>query len=108
MHVSEDVRGRDSHAYSGSAPHFNGSFGNLQKEASAIFQRATIDVGAAIRTIVEKLLHQIAVSAVELDPIEACLHCQIRAAAEVFDDAMNLSDLQGARNGTRFGPFSGR
>src|SRR5271167_501206 len=63
--------GREPHADAIGAPDVDGSLRDLQEKAHAVLDSAAIAVGAQIAARLQKLLDQVAVGAMDLDPVEA-------------------------------------
>ena len=62
---------REMHADPPRAPHRDHSIGDLKKEPGAILDRAAVTVVALVRAVLQELVEQVAVRAVDLDAVEA-------------------------------------
>ena len=85
------------HANSTSAPHGDDGVGHFEQEPGAVFDRAAVAVVALVGAVLQELIKQIAVRAVDLDTIEAGRFGVLGATAEGFNDAWDFSGFQGAR-----------
>ena len=92
---------REMHAHATGAPHGDDRVGHFQHQPGAVFDRAAVVVGALIRAVLQELIQQIAVGAVDLDAVEAGALGVLRAQLERRDDAGNLVALErrGVTNG---------
>ena len=86
----------EMHADTAGAEDGDGGVGAFEHEASAVFDGASVLVGAVVGAVLEKLVEEIAVGAVELDAVESGGLGVLCAAAEGFDDAFDLFDFEGS------------
>ena len=59
------------HADPTRAPHRDDRVGHLEHEAGAVLDRAAVGVVAVVRAILQELVEQVAIGAVDLDAVEA-------------------------------------
>jgi len=98
--------GRQADADAVRAPHVDQGFQNLAHEAGAVLRRAAVCVGAKVGLVAQKLVDQVAIGAVELDPIKARLLRVFGRAAVIADGALDV--LQRHFAGLRIGLLAGR
>ena len=95
-HVVEVAARREAHADAVGAPDAGDRLGDLEQEARAVDQAATVAVGAAVGAVAQKLVDQVAVGAVQLDAVEAGRLGEPGALLELGDDGRDLVARQGA------------
>src|SRR5882757_6727972 len=88
---------REVHADAAGAEDGDGGVGALEHEAGAIFDGATVFIGAMVGAVLEELVEEVAVGSVEFDAVEACGLGVLCAATEGFDDALDLASFESAR-----------
>src|ERR1035441_8257957 len=91
------------HGYPIRTPDADGGIGDFQHEPGAVFNGAAVFVGAVVTAVLEELVEEVAVSAVNLHAVEASGLRVLRALVVGRDDAGNLARFQGARDNE--GPF---
>ncbi len=97
--------GRQVHADPIPAPDGDGRVGRLEQQPCAVLDRAAVLVGAMVGAVLQELIQQIAIGAVQLDAIEAGGLGVFSPLAEGLDDAGDLLDPERARGDERlFGP----
>ena len=89
------------HAHPTGAPHGGDRVRNFQHEPRAVFDGAAVVVGAPIRAVLQELIQQIAVRAVDLDTVKARALGVLRALLERRDDAGDLFPFQRPRRDER-------
>ena len=85
------------HAHAVGAPDGDDGIGDFQHETGAVFDRAAVVVGAVIGGVLEKLVDEIAVRAVDLDAVEARGLGVFRALPIGLDDGRDFLERQRAR-----------
>ncbi len=85
------------HAYAVGTPDGNRGIGDGQHQPGAVFNRAAVFIRAVVGAVLEKLIEQLAVRAVDLHAIETSALRVFRAAAVGFDDAGDFFRLQRSR-----------
>ena len=70
-HGSVGAARRDAHAHAIGAPDGDRGLRHLQQEAGAVFDRAAVLVGALVGSVLQELVGQVAVRAMNLDAVEA-------------------------------------
>ena len=88
---------RQVHADPARAPHRDHGVGHFQHQARAVFDRAAVAVGALVAAVLQELVEQIAVGAMDLDAVEAGRLGVLRALAEGLDDRRDFVASQRAR-----------
>ena len=88
---------RKVHADPVGAPDRNRGIGGVQQQPRAILDRSAVVVGALVGPVLQELVEQIAVRAVQFDAIEAGGQCIGGADAERLDDAGDLVACQRTR-----------
>ncbi|MNY04289.1 hypothetical protein D3C86_1369560 [compost metagenome] len=88
---------RQVHADPAGAPHRYHRIGHFQHQPRAVFQRAAVLVAALVGAVLEELVEQVAVGAVDLNAVEAGGLGIRRALAVGLDDAGDLFRCQCAR-----------
>jgi hypothetical protein len=78
------------HADAVRAPHVDAGVGHFQHQARAVFDRAAVGVGALVGAVLQELVEQVAVGAVDLDAVEAGQLGVFRALAVGRDDARDF------------------
>src|ERR1035441_3205011 len=91
------------HGYPIRTPDADGGICDFQHEPSAVFNGAAIFVGAVVTAVLEELVEEVAVSAVDLHAVEAGGTGVLRPYAVGLDNTGNLARLKGARDNE--GPF---
>ncbi len=91
MHVAS---GRQVHANAVRPPYRDGSVGHFEQEAGAVLDRAAVLVRPMVRTVLEELVRQVAVGAVDLDAVEAGDPGVLSGLAIGFDDVGDLAQVQ--------------
>jgi hypothetical protein len=86
----------ETHAHTVVLPDLQDSIGDLEQQARAVLDASPVVIGTAIRLIPQKLIEQIAVGGVYLDPVETGLAGQLRGVPIVRDDARDLLDTERA------------
>src|SRR5690606_35225507 len=79
----------------------DGRVRRLQQQSRAILNRTAVFVRSLVRAVLQELIQQIAVGAVQFHAVEARRFRVFRAGAERLDDAGNFRKLQGARRHER-------
>ena len=87
---------RDTDAHAIGAPDGDRSPRDLEQEASPILDRATISVGPFVTAILQKLVRQIAVRAVNLDAVEASAQGTLGASAKLLNNPWNFFERERA------------
>ena len=85
---------RKMHADPPRTPYGDDGVGHFEQEAGAILERAAIAIVALVRAVVQKLVEQIAVRAVDLDAVEAGRLGVLGASAVGLDDVRKLLGLE--------------
>src|SRR5579872_3842921 len=80
---------------------------NLKKEAGAVFEAATIVVGALIGERREELVKQVAMGAVNLNQVEACGEGALRGLGKSFDDRGDARFIERLREPVVWGERDG-
>ena len=88
---------REVHADTAGAPHRGDGVRHLQMQTRAVLDGAAVGVGALVAAVLQELVEQVAVGAVDLDAVEARALGVLRALAERLDDAGDLAGLERAR-----------
>ena len=70
----------------------------FEQKANAVRSRATIDICAFVRTILEKLVDEMAVGSLNLNTIEARLYCIDSGLNKAVNDRRNLVSVESARS----------
>ncbi len=97
-----DVRpGRQVHADPALAEHRDGRVRGLQQQPRPVLDRSAVAVGAQVGAVLQELVEQIAIGAVQFDAVEARRLGVGRRAAEVLHDPGDLLGLQRARGDER-------
>src|ERR1035438_3559334 len=91
------------HGYPIRTPDADGGICDFQHEPGAVFNGAAIFVGAVVTAVLEELVEEVAVSAVDLHTVEARGLGILCALAIDLDDGWNLAGFQCARDNER--PF---
>ena len=94
--VVERVGRREPHADAVGAPFANDGFGHLNQKPCAVERAAAIAVGALVGLVLQKLIDEVAIGAVQFDAVEAGRLGVRGAAAKVFDNARDLAGLKRA------------
>ena len=91
---------RDADADPVGAPHGHGGFRDLEQEASAVLDRAAVLIGTLVGPVLQGLIGQIAVRAVDLDAVETRLKRPLGAArnSSTMPTSSSLS-ARGMENG---------
>ena len=89
------------HANPAGAPDGDDRVRDFQHEPRAVLDGAAVVVGAPIRAVLQELIQQIAVRAVDLDAVKARALGVLRAPLECRDDAGNLFSFQRSRRDER-------
>jgi hypothetical protein len=76
------------------APHRCDGVGDFEQQARSVLDRSAIAVAAFVRTVLQELIDQIAVGAVDFDAIEARRLGADRTLAELLDDLPDLRNLE--------------
>ena len=92
-----DAVGRETDRDAVRPPDVDRGLGHLEQQPRTVLDRATILIGALVAARLQELLQQIAIGAVDLDPVEACGERVFRTLPERFHDALDLLGLQRAR-----------
>ncbi len=87
---------REMHADAPGAPDADDGVSDLEQQPRAIFDFSAIAIRALVRGVLQELIEQIAVGAVNLDPVEASEPRVFRSLAKGLDDRRNLPDGEGA------------
>ncbi len=82
------------HADPSGSPDRDHRVGDLEHQPRPVLDRAAIFVGPDVRTVLEELVEQITVGAVDLDAVEAGEPGVLGALAVLLDDAGDLVDLE--------------
>src|ERR1700722_16295565 len=90
-HRVEGTAGCDADAYAVVCPGSNGRPDYLKKKTRAVFNRATIFVGAFVATVLKELVNQVAVSCMQFDTIEASCSCALDSVAKFIQNGGNLT-----------------
>jgi len=85
------------------APNRCNSFSYLEQETCSVFDRAAVDIRAAVRAVLQELIDQIAVRGVDLHTVETCLLGTECSPTKLFDDLPYLKYFQRTA-GRRFDP----
>src|SRR5471030_445555 len=99
---------RDAHADALGAPDRRQRVDQLQHEAGAVLDRAAVGVAALVAAVLQELIGQVTVGAVQLDTVEAGLQRHLGGVAEVFDDGGDFVDGQLAVRRDRHEAFVGQ
>ena len=94
---------RQVHADPARRPHREHRIGHLQMQARAVLDGSAVGVGALVAAVLQELVEQVAVGAVDLDAVEAGGLGVLRAPAEGLDDGGDLARSP-ARAGSRKPP----
>ena len=89
---------REVHADAASAPDADRGVGDFQQQAGPVFDTAAVAVGAPVRAVLEKLIQQIAVRAMQFDAVEPRRLGVDRALAVSLDDGGDFFGFQRARH----------
>ena len=100
-HGSVGAARRDTHAHTIGAPTGDGRLRHLEQEARAVFDRAAVLVPALVGPVLQELIRQIAVGAVNLDAVEASPQRPLGADAKLLDDSRDLMEFECARHRER-------
>jgi len=98
-HVMGVAARREVHADASRAPDGNCRVGRFQQEARPVLDRSAIVIRSAVGAVLEKLVEEIAVGAVQFDAVEAGALGILGATAELLDDA-RISARSSARGAT--------
>ncbi|MCY1506190.1 hypothetical protein D9M68_404290 [compost metagenome] len=88
---------RQAHADAVFADHRGHRLGDFAEEAQAVGQRAAVPVGAVVGLGIDELVDQVAVGAMQFDPVETGVQRIARGLGVVADDAVDLLHAQCAR-----------
>ena len=93
--IVEGIHRREPDADPACPQHLGGGIGHLEQQTRAVLHRPSIGILPPVRRIPQELVEQIAVGAMQLDPVEPRGLGVDRRAAEIGDDAGDLVELQG-------------
>jgi len=97
-HVVERAAGRDADPDAVGADRLGDRRGDLDDEAGAGLRRAAVAVGALVGAVGQELVQQVAVRAVQLDPVQTGLDGAAGGVDELRDDPRQLVGGQLARH----------
>src|SRR5580700_429168 len=89
----------DAHAHAVMGPRGNHCFDDPKEETGSVFDRTTVFIRSFIAAVLKKLVNEIAVPRMNLDPIEAGRFRTLDCVAIVFHHAGNLRFLKSAMGG---------
>ena len=88
---------RQMHADTAGAPHRDCGIGHFQHQPCAILRRATVGIGALVGAVLQELIEQVAIRAMDFHAVETSLLGVLRPLAVGLDDARDFIGFQGAR-----------
>ena len=91
--------GGEVHADAAGTEDGDGGVGAFEHEAGTVLDGTAVLVGALVGAVLEELVEEIAVGAVDLDAVEAGSLGVLCAAAKGLDDARDFAGFKGARDG---------
>ncbi len=78
-------------------PHRDGGVGHFQHQPGAVLDAAAVAIGALVAAVLEELVQQVTVGAVDFYAVEACPLGVLCALAIALVDGRNLGCLEGPR-----------
>ena len=81
------------------APDADGGVGDFEQQPRTILNSAAVSIRSLVRGVLQELIEQVAVGAVNLHAVEAGDPGVLRASAKGLDDAGDLFEREGVRNG---------
>ena len=81
----------------GRAPHRDGGIGDLEHQPGTVLDRAAVFIGPMVRAVLQELVEQIAVGAVDLDAVEAGRLGVLGACAKASTIAGDLAQSRAPR-----------
>ena len=71
-HVVKTTRRRDPHTHMRAIPDFEDAFDCFREKADSIRRNTSIFIGSLIRSCSEKLIDQVSIRSMNLDPVKSC------------------------------------